>query len=99
MADCAGPIRTGEQLATGLAALNDTAYAMGGNGEALTCANAALTARLIMASALLRNESRGGHFRSDQPYSADSWRAHLVLQRDHEPQLVHQITEEPIGVA
>ncbi len=99
MASYAGPIRSGEQLATGLAALNDTASAIGGSGEALTCVNAALTARLILASALLRNESRGGHFRSDHPYSDDSWRAHLVLQRDHEPQLVQQITEEPIGVA
>lgn len=39
-------------------------------GDALV-ANMALTARFIAAAALLRRESRGGHFRSDHPH-ADS---------------------------
>lgn len=96
MASCAGPIRTGTQLAAGLVALDDTIGAIEACGEALTCANAALTARLILGSALLRCESRGGHFRSDTPDSQDRWRAHLIIQRDQHPYLVDHIVEEPL---
>lgn len=37
-------------------------------------ANMAETARLIAKSALLRKESRGGHYRSDFPRSKRKWR-------------------------
>jgi L-aspartate oxidase len=38
-----------------------------------------------VASALLREESRGGHFRSDFPESRESWRVHSVLQNGVAP--------------
>jgi L-aspartate oxidase len=35
--------------------------------------------RLILTSALLRTESRGGHFRADFPQAAVGWQAHLSV--------------------
>ena len=34
----------------------------------------ALVARMVIVSALLRTESRGGHYRSDYPIPVKSWR-------------------------
>jgi L-aspartate oxidase len=95
MAACAGPIRAGAQLAHGLEQIEQTHPTITDEAERLTCANAALTARLIMASALLRRESRGGHFRSDFPQSQQVWQAHLVLQADHPPTLVPDLAGVP----
>lgn len=40
-----------------------------------------LTAYLVTIAALSRTESRGGHFRSDFPQEAESWRKQIVLQK------------------
>ena len=40
-----------------------------------------LVAGLAARSALLRTESRGAHYRSDYPDTADSWRGHILWQR------------------
>lgn len=58
------------------------------NPDLITAANAALVARLIVASALLREESRGAHFRADFPYTDETWRVHQVLCRDQSPATV-----------
>ncbi len=48
-------------------------------------ANLIAAARLITASALLRTESRGSHYRSDYPASDETWRRHsLVTLKDVE---------------
>ncbi|HOJ92446.1 MAG TPA: L-aspartate oxidase [Dictyoglomaceae bacterium] len=39
---------------------------------------------LIVNSALLRRESRGAHFRIDFPKMEDSWRKHIVWEKDKE---------------
>jgi len=41
-------------------------------------ANLALTGRLVTESAILRQESRGAHFRSDFPKSLPKWQRHIV---------------------
>jgi succinate dehydrogenase/fumarate reductase flavoprotein subunit len=43
--------------------------------------------RLIAESALAREESRGGHFRSDFPLEDDAFLGHVVLQPGREPAL------------
>jgi L-aspartate oxidase len=89
MVSAAGPLRDGRGLRVGQAALAAMPIqASPDDGEAITAANAALTARLIVESALLREESRGGHFRSDFPQTREDWHAHTVLRRGLAHQLV-----------
>jgi L-aspartate oxidase len=46
-----------------------------------------LLARLIAESALVREESRGSHFRVDHPVSSDAYERHVVLRPGAEPSL------------
>jgi L-aspartate oxidase len=89
MTRAAGPLRDGTRLQAGLEALASwPIQAASPTSDAITAANAALTAQLIIASALLREESRGGHFRSDFPTPRDEWRVHSVLRNGAPPQRV-----------
>ena len=68
----AGIARTARGLRTGLKALADIEARLPvGATEEL---NLVQTARLIADAALLRKESRGGHFRSDFPRSKRKWK-------------------------
>lgn len=62
-------------------------------GTALTQANMALMARLIVTSALFRHESRGGHYRTDYPASTDAWCGHSVYSNHRAPILAETIAE------
>ncbi len=64
-----------------------------GDADSVTAANAALVARLIVTSALLRLESRGAHFRADFPASDAAWRGHLILERGAPARLVKTVAE------
>jgi L-aspartate oxidase len=43
-------------------------------------ANMVLTARLITEAALLREESRGAHFRTDFPKVSTTWQKHIIFK-------------------
>ena len=45
------------------------------------------TAQLIVESAFLRRESRGGHFRSDFPMEDPSWAIHVAQRIGDEPRI------------
>jgi L-aspartate oxidase len=54
-------------------------------GELTTSSRNFVTlARLVATAALWREESRGGHFRTDFPETYDSWRVHSVQRLDAE---------------
>jgi L-aspartate oxidase len=45
-------------------------------------ANLLLTARIVTEAALLRQESRGAHYRTDFPEPLDAWRHSLIFRND-----------------
>jgi L-aspartate oxidase len=71
MWQAAGLVRTGEGLSAALGQLGD--------GSA---SHQHLVSRLLCEGALLREESRGAHYRSDRPEPVERWLGHIVQQRD-----------------
>jgi L-aspartate oxidase len=51
--------------------------------SSLELKNMLLNARLITESALLREESRGAHYRSDYPDSIPEWKHHIIVKSDN----------------
>jgi L-aspartate oxidase len=45
-------------------------------------ANLLTVGRLLTEAALIRQESRGAHYRTDFPNTLDSWKRHIVFRRD-----------------
>ncbi len=52
--------------------------------DALELENMLLIAELVTKSALIREESRGAHFRADYPDKSDEWNRSIVLNSDGE---------------
>ena len=82
----AGPIRTAASLATAEKALDAAAAALGPAPapcrDAVEVANVVMVGRLIVASARLREESRGVHWRDDFPTREATWEGvRLRVQR------------------
>jgi L-aspartate oxidase len=69
-----GIVRSGEGIAPAIDALDemiDSAAAAGAGRPALEARNMVTVARLIAASAIVREESRGSHYREDRPERDD----------------------------
>lgn len=88
---CAGPVKDGTDLRRGLAELSlleDAARDLGCNNlreltEALELKTALLVGRAVMSACLLRDESRGAHYRKDFPKRDDSrWLRPVLVSRD-----------------
>jgi L-aspartate oxidase len=78
-----GVIRCGEQLKQALEELQQIPFGKGGVREDQETRHLLGNLRLIAGMALLREESRGAHFRSDHPARDDQrWRCRLTARRD-----------------
>ena len=44
--------------------------------------NLLLVGRIAAEAALVRQESRGAHYRTDFPAASDAWRRHIVFRAD-----------------
>lgn len=79
-----GIVRSGESLglAAGTLAAWQAAYQPPAERPALELANMVLTGRLMAEAALLRQESRGAHYRTDHPDTLPAWQHHLVFTAD-----------------
>jgi L-aspartate oxidase len=84
MWDDVGIIRSGESLSRARAKLSawQSRLRPADDRPSHELANLLLVARLVTEAALLREESRGAHFRTDFPEPRDSWRRHLVFRKD-----------------
>jgi L-aspartate oxidase len=81
----AGIVRCGKSLKEALEKLEEWDKIAGGacaSIEEFELRNMIAVARLITASALKREESRGAHYRSDCPNTDDKhWKKHIVIKR------------------
>jgi L-aspartate oxidase len=82
MTEKVGVVRSGSGLAEALAELDGLAAALGGLGpEAFETANLVQLGRAVVELAARREESRGGHWRSDHPAPVEAWRVRQTLTR------------------
>ncbi len=82
-----GIVRTQAELEEALAAVRalkeQTKDLMNDTLEKMALQNEVLLAEQIIQAAILRKESRGGHFRSDFPQRDDeNWKCHIVITKE-----------------
>ncbi|MCH7579592.1 MAG: L-aspartate oxidase [Chloroflexi bacterium] len=84
MWDHVGIVRDGESLARAASTLAawDAAVPTPMDRPAHELANLITCGRLTATAALMREESRGAHYRSDFPEPRDDWQRHLVFRND-----------------
>ena len=84
MWDKVGIIRSGKSLeeAAGILAVWEGLLAQPSDRPAYEVTNLVLCARLVTEAALLREESRGAHFRTDFPRTSPEWQRHIVFGKD-----------------
>jgi len=83
MWDKVGIIRSGENLsdAANILATWQCSLPQTSDRSSYELANLILCARLMTEAALLREESRGAHFRTDYPQSSPAWQRHIFFKR------------------
>ena len=84
MWDKVGIIRSGKSLeeAADILATYQGLLARPSDRPAYEVTNLVLCARLVTEAALLREESRGAHFRTDYPRALPKWQRHIVFGKD-----------------
>ena len=82
MTDRVGVVRSGEGLAEAMAELERLKVDLGDPGPAgFEAANLVQLGRAVAELAARREESRGGHWRSDHPAPVEAWRVRQTLTR------------------
>jgi L-aspartate oxidase len=82
MTDKVGVVRSGEGLAEAMGELERLTMDLGDPGpEVFEAANLVQLGRAVAELAARREESRGGHWRSDHPAPVDAWRVRQTLAR------------------
>jgi len=91
----AGVIRTSESLAQTAAALAKVATHKSAIPcvEAWDATNLYTLAEVIVASALIREETRGSHWREDFPSESPLWMKRIIESMDHEGKLTQRFEE------
>jgi L-aspartate oxidase len=84
MWDKVGIIRSGKSLkeAAGILATWEGLLPQPGDRTSHELNNLVLCARLVAEAALLREESRGAHFRTDFPQTSPEWKKHIVFRKN-----------------
>jgi len=84
MWDKVGIIRSGKSLkeAAGVLATWENCVSQPIDRPSYELNNLVLCARLMTEAALLREESRGAHFRTDFPQTLTEWERHIVLEKN-----------------
>ncbi|MEX0786364.1 MAG: L-aspartate oxidase, partial [Dehalococcoidia bacterium] len=79
-----GIVRSGETLSRASATLSawDATARPPADRPSYELANLLLCGRLAAEAGLLREESRGAHYRTDFPEPREEWRRHIVLRND-----------------
>ena len=83
MWDAAGLSRNGEDLERALATLAQWQAPTATDAKSAEDANLLVVARAVVASALARRESRGGHYRTDFPESDPAQATHSSIAPQH----------------
>lgn len=82
MTDRVGVVRSGEGLAEAMAELERLTVDLGDPGpEVFEAASLVQLGRAVAELAGRREESRGGHWRSDHPAPVEAWRVRQTLAR------------------
>jgi L-aspartate oxidase len=83
MWDKVGIIRSGEGLeeAADILATRESLLSQASDRPSYELNNLVLCARLVTEAALLREESRGAHFRTDFPQTSPEWQRHSVFRK------------------
>ncbi|MGH6762818.1 MAG: L-aspartate oxidase [Phyllobacterium sp.] len=84
MSACFGVVRNGEDMERGLKTILD----LENTNSTPAFANVLATAKLIAVSALAREESRGGHFRTDFPESRKEWHRRTFIMLEDAERLI-----------
>ena len=84
MWDKVGIIRSGKSLKEGASILAawERVLPQPGDRPSYELSNLVLCARLVTEAALLREESRGAHFRTDFPETSPEWQRHIVFKKN-----------------
>jgi Aspartate oxidase len=84
MSQYAGPVRTAQGLLKALGVLEGMGYINrydAGRPSEIEVKNMLEVGHLVAEAALMRTESRGGHYRMDFPQPVERWLKHVIIRR------------------